>query len=290
MSLGIRLLAHLLRPSPTQEELIGQIENWLRLKYPDMRPKTRLEVVDSTPTLFCRMHPAAEEFELSFVGPSQFVASANTSTAGPGYHAFVTSMLKDLAHDFQARWEDLADETGDYGDETGYFFTGDEKSLNAEMTIWLAALANLFFDGSLDSDSTGIALCMPISPQFHSEQAALTALGPRDREWLYRTARNGLNGKDFFAWMVPGMNAEYHLGRALAQMWVDVRWRRPINDSETATLEDVADSLRRAFELDTSLQYPWAEWKQIWLSRSLIANRPSDTGGEKSLSPCQGDG
>jgi len=263
MSLGIRLLAHLSKPSLTGEELIGQIENWVRLKYPDMRPKTRLEVVDSTPTLFCRMHPAAEEFELSFVGPSQFVASANTTTAGPGYHAFVASMLKDLAHDFNARWEHPADDNGDYGDETGYFFTGDEESLQAEMTSWLAALANLFFDGSLDSDSAGIALCMPLNPQFHGEQAALTALGPRNREWLYRAAQDGLRGKDFFAWWAPGMNAEYYLGRALSQMWVDVRWRRPINDSEAAILEDVADSLHRAYELEPSLQYPFAEWKQI---------------------------
>jgi hypothetical protein len=77
MSLGIRLLAQLSRPSPTPEELIVRIDDWMLLKYSDMLPRTRREIVDSTPTLFCRMHPAAEDIELSFIGPSQLVAAAN---------------------------------------------------------------------------------------------------------------------------------------------------------------------------------------------------------------------
>ena len=263
MSLGIRLLAHFSKPSPTQEELIVRIDDWLRHKYSDMGPKIRREVVDSTPTLFCRMHPAAEDFELSFVAPSQLVASANTTTVGPGYHVFVTSVLKDLAHEFHARWERPAEDSEDYGDETGFFFTGDEKNLNAEMAAWLAALANTFFDGPLDSEESGTALCLPINPQFKFEQPALTPLGPRDREWLYKTAQDGRTGLDFFAWPTPGFNAEYYLGRALTQMWADVRWRPPINDSETLVLEDVAGSLRRAHGLNASLRFPWAEWKQI---------------------------
>jgi len=263
MSLGIRLLAQLPKPSPTQDELIVRVDEWLRLKYSDMLPKTRREMVDSTPTLFCRMHPAAEDIELSFVSSSQLVASANTTTVGPGYHVFVTSVLKNLAHEFHARWERPAEDSEEFGDETGFFLTGNEKSLNAEMTTWLAALANTFFDGSLDSEDGGIALCLPMNPQFEVEQPAWTPLGPRDLKWLRHTAQDGRSGKDFFAWWTPGFNAEYYLGRAMTQMWVDVRWRRPINDSETAVLEDVADSLHRAFKLDPSLQYPWAEWKQL---------------------------
>jgi hypothetical protein len=263
MSLGIRLLAQLSEPSPTNEELIVRIDEWLRIKYSDVLPKTRLEVVDSFPTLYCRLHPAAEDIELSFVGPSQLVASANTTTVGPGYHAFVTSMLKELALEFHARWERPAADSEDYGDETGFFFTGDVRNLNVEMTAWLAAVANTFFDGSLDSEDSGIALCLPMNPQFEVEQPAGTPLGPRDLEWLHRTAQDGSSGTDFFAWWTPGINAEYYLGRALTQMWVDVRWRRPVNDAETAVLEDVAGSLQKAYELDPGLRYPWAEWRQL---------------------------
>jgi hypothetical protein len=263
MSLGIRLQAQLSEPPPKQEELIVRMDEWLRNKYSDMLPTTRQEVVNSIPTLYCRMHPAAEDIELSFVGPSQLVASANTTTVGPGYHVFVTSVLKDLAREFHARWEHPAEDSEEYGDETGFFFTGDDNSLTAEMTAWLAAVANTFFDGSLESEDGGIALCLPMNPQFEAEQPAWTPLGPRDLEWLRRTVQDEGSGKDFFAWWTPGFNAGYYLGRALTQMWVDVRWRHPINDSETAVLEDVANSLHRAYELDPRLQYPWAEWKQL---------------------------
>ena len=262
MSLGIRLLAQLSAPH-AQEDLLDGIDEWLRDKYSDMLPKIRREVVDSTLTLFCRMHPAAEDIELSIVGPSQLIASANTSTVGPGYHVFVTSMLKELAHEFHARWECPTDDSEEYGDDTGFFFTGDVGSLNAEMAAWLAAVAGTFFDGSLDSEDSGIALCLPMNPQFEVEQSAGTPLGPRDLEWLRRTARDGFNGRDFFAWWTPGINAEYYLGRALTQMWVDVRWRPPVNESETALLEDIVDSLLRAHELDPTLRYPWAEWSQV---------------------------
>lgn len=262
MSLGIRLLAQLSEP-PAQEELLMRIDEWLRAKYSEMLPETRREEVDSTPTLYCRMHPAAEEIELSFVSPSKLVASANTTTVGPGYHVFVASMLKELAHEFHARWERPAEDSEEYGDETGFFFTGDVNCLNTEMTAWLAALADTFFDGSLDSEDSGIALCLPMNPQFEVKQPAGTPLGPRDLEWLRRTAKDGGSGTNFFAWWTPGINAEYYLGRALTQMWLDVRWRPPINESETAVLEDVAGSLQRAYELDPNLRYPWADWRQI---------------------------
>ena len=60
-----------------------------------------------------------------------------------------------------------------------------------------------------------------------------------------------------------GFTAEFYLRRALTHLWTNVCWRSPINDSEAAVLDDVAASLKRAFELDPNLEYPWAEWKQV---------------------------
>jgi len=150
-------------------------------------------------------------------------------------------------------------------DETGFFFTGDEKSLRTEMTSWLAGLAGCFSpDGPLSlDDSNGTALCLPMNPQFEDDHPARTPLGPRDCDWIEKTARDGKSGTDFFPWWTPGFNAEYFLRRALAHMWTNVRWRPPVNDSERAVLQDTATSLRRAYELDPNLQYPWAEWKEV---------------------------
>jgi len=265
MSLGLNLLAHLSQPSPDPEQLILQLEAWLQRKYADMLPQTRRESTNSVPALFCQLHPAAEEFELSLVGPAKLVASASTSVLGPGYHVFLCELLRDLAHDFNGAWETPAADSEEYLDETGFFFTGDEQGLRSEMTSWLAGIARCFSpDGPLDlDDPKGTALCLPINPQFEDDHPARTPLGPRDRDWIERTARDGNSGTDFFAWWMPGFNAEYYLRRALAHMWTNVRWRLPVNDSERSVLEDTADSLRRAYGLDPNLQYPWAEWKQV---------------------------
>lgn len=265
MSLGLNLLAHLSQPATDPEQLLLQLEEWLQRKCSGMLPQTRRVSTDSAPALVCQLHPAAEEFELSLLGPAQLAVSANTSVLGPGYHVFLCELLRDLAHDFDGFWETPAADSEEYLDETGFFFTGDEKSLRAEMTSWLEGLARCFSpDGPLDlDDPQGTALCLPINPQFEDDHAARTPLGPRDREWIERTAKDGNSGTDFFPWWTPGFNAEYYLRRALVHMWTNVRWRRPANDSERSVLEDTAASLRRAYGLNPDLQYPWVEWKQV---------------------------
>ena len=263
MSLGLRLLAKFPAPALEPEQLMNSIENWVQQKYSGMLPRTRQGVVELSPTVFCLLHPAAEEVELTLINPEHLVVSANTSTVGPGYHVFLTSMLQNWAQDFHASWERPGESSEDYCDETDYFFSGDEKRLVDNMAYWLQAVANSFFDGSLQADHRGTALCMPIDPQFEAEQTAITPLGPRGRDWLYETAQEGTKGKDFFAWWTPGFNAEYYLGRALTQMWSNVRWRSPVNDAERNVLNEVADTLRSAHQLNPTLPYPWAEWEEI---------------------------
>jgi hypothetical protein len=172
-------------------------------------------------------------------------------------------MLQDWAQDFHASWEPPEKSSEDYGDETDYFFGGDEGLLVENVACWLQAVAGTFFDGSVEEADRGIALCMPMDPQFEADEIAITPLGPRGRDWLHETAQEGSKGKDFFAWWAPGFNAEYYLGRAVTQMWSSVRWRLPVNETERNVLKDVADSLHSAYQLNPALAYPWAEWEEI---------------------------
>jgi hypothetical protein len=263
MSLGLRLIAKLHSPALSQDALFNRIEQWIRHLYSEMLPKVRLGQVELAPALFCGLHPAAEEIEIALVDSEHIVVSANTTTAGPGYHMFLTGLLQDLARELHASWNAEENSSDEYSDETDYFFTGDSKMLHQHMNWWLQALAGTFFDGTFDSDSRGIALCMPMNPHFETEQPALTPTGPRSWDWLQKTAQDGSKGNDFFAWPTAGFNAEYYLGRALVQMWTDVRWRAPINDSERSHARDVAYCLDCAFRLDSSLPFPWAEWREI---------------------------
>jgi hypothetical protein len=52
-------------------------------------------------------------------------------------------------------------------------------------------------------------------------------------------------------------------------MWTEVRWREPFNEREATVLRRVAESLRRAYELDPGRAYPWREWAQV---RSLLGD------------------
>lgn len=263
MSLGLRLRAPLPDLPNSPDEVLPRIEEWLRRRCEEMCPSARHEVVDSCPTLSCSIHPAAEDFELTLTGPTELVVSANTTTAGPGYHIFLTSLLKELAIELGTSWENPGKDSDEFGDETGYFFTGDEALLKSEMTTWLSALANTFFDGSCRPEDRGIALCMPMNPQFDFEEIAITPLGPRNVDWLKDAAQDGGRGMDFWAWPNPGLDADYYLRRALVRMWSDVRWRAPANENEAHVLAEVADCLKRAYELGPDLDYPWSEWKQV---------------------------
>jgi hypothetical protein len=236
LAIGLRLLAKLASSSREPEQFSKDIANWVVRKYPELLPEITQGKVKDSPAIFCRLHPGAEEVELSLIDPEHLVVSASTSAAGPGYHIFLVSLLKDFAHDFQTSWQRSDGESREYDDETGYFFTG---------------------------DCTGVNLSMSPQTHFESEELAITPLGPRNREWMYQTSQDGASGKDFFAWWAPGLNAEYYLGRALTLMWRTVRWRPPVSDAEEAVLKTVASSLAQAYKLDPTLAYPWNEWRQI---------------------------
>ena len=267
MSVGLLLRANLKRTfldklvtRRSPDRVLKEIEGWVLNYCKDLQTTTYIGQRDTHHTLFCRLHPAAEDLEISFVGDGQLTASANTSSVGPGYHIFVCDMLHKLGDRVRLQWEEPNEE---YQDETGYFHSGDSQHVFAEMSKWIKTIASWFFDGTLKDKDHAIRLAMPLDVGFTWDAAAITPLGPRDENWLRKTAEDGYNGQDFFAWWNPGLNAEYFLRRALVKIWADVRWRPPINDQERQTLSYAADSLKIAYEMDATLTYPWSEWSEI---------------------------
>lgn len=272
MAVGLRLTAKLAASTENAQEFLGRLAEWIKHKCAELQPEIREGTKSESPSIFCRLHPAAEAVEFAFVAPNGLQVSATTSSAGPGYHIYLVSLLKNWAREFQASWQRPEDDSPDFGDETGYFSSGDESQVFDSMTNWLQKVARLFFDGTVDRDATGIALSLSPDAYFESDAPAITPLGPRTREWLRETAQDGARGRDFFAWWAPVLNAEFFLGRALNLMWTKIRWRTPVDDAETDALKMAADSLARAHQLDPHLPYPWAEWREIL--ELLKANPP----------------
>lgn len=264
MSIGFYLSGELTSAELQPSELLHRLQSWILRESFELHPQARHGFIDEKPTLFCSFHPAAEEVEISLTDPTHITVLANTSSCGPGYHIYLCDLIHRLRNDFSVRWIRFRpDDDTSFGDETEYFFSGDKGAVYQHMKSWLKTLAGSFFDGTLDGNANDIALCMPMNVRFQGHSSAITQLGPRDRDWLRGISEGFLDYREFFPWYDEGFGAGYHLGRALVQMWCDVRWRAPVNEDETNLLKSVLDSLEMAHRLDPTLSFPWNEWKEL---------------------------
>ncbi len=264
MSIGLYLLGQFKKPQLQPNEVLRQFEVSILNECTELLPATRYGSIDGKFCLFSTFHPSGEEVEIVLQDPSHVTVSAKTSTVGPGYHIFLCDLIRRWTNKLSIIWQEFtADDDTMYRDETDYFFSRNERKVYDEMERWLRTLTGSFFDGTIDRNSKEIALCMPMNVLFESDSLAITQLGPRDEDWLYRMSQGSIHPREFFPWYEAGLNAEYHLGRALAQMWSDVRWRKPVNNHEAALLRSTLKSLSTSYRMDPSLNFPWNEWKEL---------------------------
>jgi hypothetical protein len=205
------------------------------------------------------LHPAAEPLELTTPAGGAIVASANTSSVGPGYHAFVCDLLRELGEELGIEWQPADEE---HFDETEYFETDNFVALQQQMLDWLGSLARVSLDQIADG-ATDFALAMPVGDRFASLDVATTPVGPRSREWLEATDRDPRAGADFFSWWELGFGASYLGGRALVDLWTRVPWRPPIDADEERDLRATLSLLRAAHEADPGRPLPWRAWAEL---------------------------
>jgi hypothetical protein len=151
-------------------------------------------------------------------------------------------------------------------DPTGTFFSGRRSDAERGHLAWLhtslRAIANARRQGA-----DGLHLGTPGGVRFAFDGALATVLGPRDDAWLERALADPRVAADIWPWVADAMDARYHLNRALVMLWNDVRWRPPVGERETATLDDVLATLRFAYPLEPGLPWPWAEWREAFVLR-----------------------
>jgi hypothetical protein len=206
-------------------------------------------------------HPAVEPLEISVSASGQVDVSANTSTGGPGYHRRMCDVLHVLGDRLGVTWQGS---TGDIQDDTGYFETGDGRAVDDAMLAWLRAVL-----GHSDvPEGQSLAIAMPMGYRAGGDDHVVTAMGPRDQEWATRGAADPHDAADLFSWWSDDRDGVHYRNRALATMWVDLRWAPPLDDTERGLLVRVDQDLSRAHELDTDLDLPWREWSEI---RRLLA-------------------
>ena len=151
-------------------------------------------------------------------------------------------------------------------DPTGTFFTGNRADAERGHLGWLRS-GLLAVQNARRQGGTGLHLGTPPGVRYMFDGAVATVLGPRDDAWLERALADPRAASDIWPWVADAMDARYHLNRALALLWNDVRWRPPVGDRETGVLDDVLATLRHAYPLEPGLPWPWAEWREAFVLR-----------------------
>lgn len=256
---------------PSGSDLLRQAESVWRELEPEL-VNLEVETIDGVPTLTMQAHPAVEPLEMTIPSGGVVEVSANTSTGGPGYHRRMSDDVQAIGERLGVAWQASNDD--DVLDETGYFEGGDRDAVDAAMLAWLGALLR-----SLDvREDRRIAIAMPVGYRaaVMDQENVITAMGPRDREWIARGAADPARAADIFAWWGDERDATHYVNRAVARMWVDVRWSEPVDDDSRNLLVGVDRDLRTAFDLDPTLELPWREWSEI---RRLI-REPGDSASD----------
>jgi hypothetical protein len=279
MSIGLQLRG--LLPSIADERLTLQtIEGWFRRECQALLGDIGLRDEDGVAVLFVELHPAAEAFRLWIENGTEIVASAQTSSVGPGYHIYLCGLLTRMSKEFEIHWKT----GGDEGDETDYFESRDENCVYREMLAWLRTVCQSVLQES-NAELADLQIAMPTNVVYKADQFLITQMGPRSRKWAEAVTGDSSVGKDFFAWWEPKFDAKYYLGRALCLMWTAVRWRPPLVDEERKTLDEVRANLDLAYELDDTLDYPWGEWSEILECLESDAKVPSRRNGASKSQP-----
>lgn len=154
---------------------------------------------------------------------------AKTSDLGPGYHAFLTSLLESAAASLGITWE--------WDDKTGYVQDRNFVRLQARMTEFLKGLAGApDAHGGSGAKLAGCRILLDLEVE-SDQNEVLTPLGPKAVDEVLRwqsldDTALGQAAADFFPWWGQGFDGGFYRGLALYSLWNDIRWAYPIDPNE----------------------------------------------------------
>jgi len=262
MGLGIHLVGSvprrgLLRRPPSRDQLFSDITQ-VAAAFADRQPRPLKDWYWASPgddTLYVCLFPV-EENVLFTLEDHSLVCSAKTSTAGPGYHAYMVRFLDVLSSKLGIAWRPEEDEEGD---ETGYFQTRDFRALQDSMQTFLGMLSRTCL--KLAEDGAGVqTLGMPLGFMPKHDGFAASATGVWPREFFERLSAGGDDhdeaSRAYFPWWDEGLTASNLRAFGLVRCWMDVRWVIPESDEERWLYESVLECFDAARRLDHGLSLP----------------------------------
>jgi hypothetical protein len=176
------------------------------------------------------MHPAGDRLYVEEVR-GRVEVEAKTSVLGPGYHAFLVSILESVQARLGLHWE--------WNDESGYVLDRDFGRLQANMAGFLKDLGGaLLKAGETDEQAAGSSILMDPDCEFEAYgDEILAPLGPLSvrelRRWQsLNEAEIDRVAAGFYPWWDQSFDGGFYRGLALYALWNDIRWAYPLDPKE----------------------------------------------------------
>ena len=253
---------------PSGESLLESVETWLLAEYGDsVRSMSRRVIEGGDAELTVAVHPAASELVMSANESGRVALTAETEAVGPGYHRFIGRLVERLGADLSITWDRGEPDPGAILDGLGTTFA-DRTSTERAYLGWLGQTLVKARAGRA-AHGTQLQIGIPGSTRYTFEGAIATVLGPRDDRWLDSAVADTRVATDITPWWADAADGQVLLNRALALMWLDVRWRAPAIKEERELLDEVHRTLTRAYPTDPTLAYPWRAWAELIEMRGI---------------------
>ena len=228
---------------PSGESLLESVETWLLAEYGDsVRSMSRRVIEGGDAELTVALHPAAPEL----------VMSANELRArgadrrdrgrwGPATTASSGVSSSGLASDLSITWDRGEPDPGAILDGLGTTFA-DRTATERAYLGWLgqtlvkARAGRAAHGPSSRSASRGAPATRSMARSPRSSGRATTA-------WLDSAVADTRVATDITPWWADATDGQALLNRALALMWLDVRWRAPAIKEERELLDEVHRTL-----------------------------------------------
>ena len=183
--------------------------------------------------------------------------TARTSSAGPGYHAWLIKLL-----------DGLGVKPLEVEDETGYYQTRDFALLQALMAGWLITLSEHLIENVMQKDVVSVAISLPIEgfafpADKMGDDLISCPLGYFEVDFFER-AKSGDNvAAEFFIWWNEELDALFYRNMALHMIICWINWLPPEIIEEEQYVGLALASLERAYSMDATLGFPAAEWLEL---------------------------
>lgn len=272
------------RKHPTGEKLLAEVKTWLESEFADMvRSAAASRLESGEAQLVVGFHPVASPVLLEADDEGNVAVEGETAYVGPGYQRFLAHVAERMDLELGIEWV-----SSDARPIVDGKIAVDRPTVERAHLTWLGTT----LVGARDArrlGAGGMAIALPADLRIEIPWAIATPLGPRDDAWLERALGEVPTAIDIVPWWADATDARYNLNRALCLMWTEVRWRRPVTNSEREAQDEVLRILKRGVGLDPRLPWPWTEWDELLKIRGIDDAVAAEVAAHAAGSKAEGD-